>query len=124
MVQLIIVGLVIAVVVVSAQLGEPFASEPALCRGLIDYNVWVPPGYTQVNLSEGMIATGILSTSLLPGPCARIAAVAACSQAFRACGTDNLPLPLCTDYCTAHSTEVALLMGPMGGRCSALDRAV
>lgn len=110
--------LLLLLVVVVAQRCEPFAGEPTICQGLVGYDVWVPPGFTQANISAVLISTGVTASALLPGGCARAAAVAACSAAFRVCGNDGLPLPLCINYCYSYATVC-----PLGEllNCSAVD---
>lgn len=83
----------------SSQSCQKFAGSPSICEGLFSSPIWVPPGYTQTNLSETLINSGTNAVVLLPKPCAQLAIVIACSSAFRICGTDGLPLPLCPDYC-------------------------
>ena len=96
---------------------QPFAGEPELCRGLVGYSVWVPPGLTQAGLSSALLSSGVIASALLPGECARAAARSACSQTFRACGDDGLPLPLCLDYCQQY----APICGAQIFNCSAPD---
>lgn len=89
----------------AAQACQPFAGMPSICAGLINYPVWLPPATSQASLADALISSGVLASTLLPGNCARAMVVMACSLTFRACGSDELPLPLCSDFCDRGASD-------------------
>lgn len=116
-----LVLLIAAIAGTSGQFGtcEIFAGNPPLCNGLFGGLIWVPPGLTQQNLSATLIGAGAQAVVVLPGDCARFSIMVICSQAFRACGVDGLPLPLCPQLCQFSNEECAGITAPFD--CNARD---
>lgn len=110
MIKLVIVLLTVTIAnsqVTSFGSCQQFAGSPSICQGLFSNPIWIAPGYSQANISSTLISQGTNAVVVLPKPCAQLAIMVACSMAFRACGVDGLPLPLCPSLCEEANSACA-----------------
>lgn len=56
--------------------------DGVICKGFIDYQVWLPDNVTIADVEGGLIASGINLAASLPDPCSSIFLSYACSSAY------------------------------------------